>query len=411
MAKISLHLDTRRTRKDGKFPLTLRINHQKNNRLIPLDVLLSADQWNLKNQEVKKIQNSARLNGELQKKLALCKIYLADNQKKIEAMNINELKQKLEYLAFKKDNEPDENSGFLSVYGQSIIERTIQAGKLKTAYWYRDSIHSILKFNKEKDIRMQEIDVTFLEKYKAYFLQQGLSKNSINARLRALRAILNKARMEGASYLEKTHKPFEDFQIPTQKTAKRAISKDEINKLRVFKLESNSPAWHSRNYFLFMFNMQGMNFIDLAKLKTNQISQGRLKYVRSKTNRHYDLKLTAESEEILSHYLSGKKSDDFVFPVLKKDVAYDPIQISKICDQALHVLNNHLKKLAEKCGIESNLTSYVARHSWASAARKLGISTDIIGDALGHNDYKTTEIYLQEFDTDKLDDVNLIVTS
>lgn len=411
MAKISLHLDKRRTRKDQKFPLAIRINHQMSNRLILLKLFITEDQWNKKSQEIRRIQNSVRHTAAIQNKLAIAKNYIAANEKKVDLMNINELKAEIEFLLFKKEDEPEQNSGYLKDYGKSIIERTLQTGKLKTANWYQDSINSIVTFNKGKDIRLQEIDVTFLEKYKSHYLNKGLSKNSISARLRALRALMNKAQKEGEEFLSKSHKPFEDFSIPTQKTAKRAVSKDVINALRVFPLEQFSNPWHNRNYFLFMFNMQGMNFVDLAKLKVSQISKGRLHYIRSKTNRPYDLKLTKESEEILEHYLPNKKSSDFVFPILTKEIGHDPILVSKTCDQFLHVFNNNLRKLAKKCGIEQKITSYVARHSWASAARKLGVSTDVIGDALGHNNYSTTEVYLQEFDTDRLDEVNLLVTS
>ncbi len=222
---------------------------------------------------------------------------------------------------------------------------------------------------------------------------------------------MNKAQKENESILVKSHKPFENFTIPSQKTSKRAVSKDVINSIRNFPLESNSAFWHDKNYFLFMFNMQGMNFIDLAKLKLRQISAGRLRYIRSKTNKPYDVKLTKEAEEILSYYITNKTPEDFVFPILNKEINKDSILVSKTSDQALHVFNNHIKKLAIQCGIDQPITSYVARHSWASAARKLGVSTDKIGDALGHENYSTTEVYLQDFDTDVLDEVNLLVTS
>lgn len=154
-----------------------------------------------------------------------------------------------------------------------------------------------------------------------------------------------------------------------------------------------------------------MNFIDLAKLKVGQIIGGRVRYIRSKTNKPYEVKLTKEAQEIVSKYILNKKPDDYIFPILNKAISKDPIKISKVSDLALHVFNKHIKKLAEACGIEESITSYVIRHSWASAARKLGVSTDKIGDALGHENYSTTEVYLQNFDTDTLDDVNLLVTS
>lgn len=119
-----------------------------------------------------------------------------------------------------------------------------------------------------------------------------------------------------------------------------------------------------------MFNLQGMNFIDIAKLRVKQIEKGRLKYVRSKTRRPYDLKLTAEALTIIEPYLAGKSQSDFVFPIIPVSNLTDPIKISKHADEALHVFNRNFKKLGIQCGIEEKLTSYVARHTWASAAKK-----------------------------------------
>jgi len=393
------------------FPLSLRLNHNNSNRLIPLQIFLTEDQWNPKSFEIKKIQNSKRETANIQAKLSLARTYLIENERKIALLHINMLKQQLEYILSRKDDEPSTPSSFLSVYGKIIIARTLQSGKLKTSIWYQDAISSILNFNNGNDILMVEIDVSFLERYKSHCLSKGQSKNSISARLRALRAIMNKGQMENENILAKSHKPFENFKIPSQKTAKRAVSKDVINNIRDYALEQNSLYWNDKNYFLFMFNMQGMNFIDLAKLKVGQIVAGRVRYIRSKTNKPYEVKLTKEAEEIVSKYILDKKPEDFVFPILNKSISNDPIKISKVSDLALHVFNKHIKKLAEACGIEESITSYVIRHSWASAARKLGVSTDKIGDALGHDNYSTTEIYLQNFDTDTLDDVNLLVTS
>jgi site-specific recombinase XerD len=412
MAKITLFLDTRRILKNEMYPLSLRLNHNNSNRLIPLKIFLLEDQWNPKSCEIKKTKNSKRDTATVQSKLAKAKTFLVDNEKKIARQNINEIREQIEYLISKKEDEPDDApSGYLGVYGKIIVERTIKSGKHKTSIWYQDAINSITKFNNDLDLLLIEIDVTFLEKYKANCLSKNQSKNSISARLRAIRAIMNKAQKENESILVKSHKPFENFTIPSQKTSKRAVSKDVINSIRNFPLESNSAFWHDKNYFLFMFNMQGMNFIDLAKLKLRQISAGRLRYIRSKTNKPYDVKLTKEAEEILSYYITNKTPEDFVFPILNKEINKDSILVSKTSDQALHVFNNHIKKLAVQCGIDQPITSYVARHSWASAARKLGVSTDKIGDALGHENYSTTEVYLQDFDTDVLDEVNLLVTS
>ena len=109
--------------------------------------------------------------------------------------------------------------------------------------------------------------------------------------------------------------------------------------------------------------------------------------------------------------MAKKRAGGYVFPILNNNIAEYPILVTKTSDQALHLFNGYMNKLAQQCGIEERITSYVARHSWASAARKMGVSTDKIGDALGHESYDTTEVYLQDFDSQVLDDMNADVTS
>ena len=118
-----------------------------------------------------------------------------------------------------------------------------------------------------------------------------------------------------------------------------------------------------------------------------------------------------------SAFLKSKQAPSLSFnssletPLLSNTIAEYPILVTKTSDQALHLFNGYMNKLAQQCGIEERITSYEARHSWASAARKMGVSTDKIGDALGHESYDTTEVYLQDFDSQVLDDMNADVTS
>ncbi len=412
MAKVVIVLDQRRKLKSSElYPLVLRISHRSNMRLISLNISLTKEQWSTSTSVVKKIKNSARETARVHSKLSIARNYLIENQRAIENLDINELKRKIEFEIVKKPDEELFDSAYLAVYGKVLMDRILLTGKLKTANWYRDAIHSIVSFNDGKDILLTDISSTFLENYKAYCLNKKQSKNSINARLRALRALMNKGRNESETILPKSHNPFSSVKIPSEKTKKRAVTKEVINIIREAALEIDTPIWHNRNYFLFMFNMQGMNFIDLAKLKWKQISNGRLTYVRSKTNKAFDIKLTGEAEQILGCYSAKKRAGGYVFPILSNNIAEYPILVTKTSDQALHLFNGYMNKLAQQCGIEERITSYVARHSWASAARKMGVSTDKIGDALGHESYDTTEVYLQDFDSQVLDDMNADVTS
>lgn len=134
----------------------------------------------------------------------------------------------------------EKKSDSLVDYTKILVERTLLSGRFKTAVWYNESVKTILKFCGAMDLSMNAIDVSFLENFVAYSLGKGHSKNTISVRLRGIRAIMNKARREGSKYLAADHKPFENFKIPTQKTAKRAVSKDVIQKMREFELEEGT---------------------------------------------------------------------------------------------------------------------------------------------------------------------------
>ena len=179
----------------------------------------------------------------------------------------------------------------------------------------------------------------------------------------------------------------------------------EFLKIRQLNYPIGSELWHSKNYALIMFNCRGMNFIDLVKLRVNSIEKDRLFYGRSKTGESLSVKLTQELNHILGYYLKGKKEDDFLFPA-----NYDGSN-ERFVEYNSHRrrTNKHLKIIAKDAGIESNLTTYSIRHSWATIAKYMGVPLPVISESLGHHSLKTTEIYLKEFDNSVLDEANNLV--
>ena len=175
-------------------------------------------------------------------------------------------------------------------------------------------------------------------------------------------------------------------------------------------LNEASNIWHSKNYFTFMFNMRGMNFIDVAYLTMKNIHEGRLTYKRMKTGKLYNIKLTTKAQEIIKYYTNGKKvnSEEYVFPIMPGKNEDIEKERKKYVDKR-KCFNQDLKEIAKKCKIDVNLTSYVSRHTWASLAKFAGVSHAIIGESLGHSDLKTTETYLANFGNDTLDDANDLI--
>jgi len=178
--------------------------------------------------------------------------------------------------------------------------------------------------------------------------------------------------------------------------------------IRKLRYEPGTEIWHTKNYALVMFNCRGMNFIDLAKIRVKDIDGERLNYGRSKTGQPLSVRITTELAQILSYYLIGEKEeDDFVFPV-----GYDgsPKNHKHYLSHRRRV-NKQLKIIALDAGIEQNFTTYSIRHSWATIAKYLGVSTEVISESLGHNSLKTTEIYLKSFHNDVLDKANDMIVS
>jgi integrase len=180
-----------------------------------------------------------------------------------------------------------------------------------------------------------------------------------------------------------------------------------MDNIKAAQFEPGSPRWHARNIFLFSFYNRGMNFADIAKLRISDIEQDRIYYKRSKTGKPLSVKLIDATREILSTYTVDKTGDDFVFPILKRDTP--ELQMKDLYNER-KTFNKYLNKIAEDLEIEGNLTSYVARHSWATIAKDLNVPISVISEGLGHEDIKTTQIYLDEFDTSVIDDANKLIT-
>lgn len=149
----------------------------------------------------------------------------------------------------------------------------------------------------------------------------------------------------------------------------------------------------------------GMNFSDMAKLKWNNIQEGRIIYKRSKTGKLFTIKILPPVQEILDQYKDHNKNSDYIFPILMRN-HQTPIQIKNRLKSGLRTLNKHLKNIGESVGIKKKLTSYVARHTWAIVMKKSGISTTIISEGLGHSNENITQVYLDSFENETLDKAN-----
>jgi site-specific recombinase XerD len=408
MATIKLFYDTRKLKKDGTYPLRLKLFHQNKARYIFLNLCFKPCDWIEENGIVKSsYPNSTRVNVSIRKKLSDASVILLENEHILDDLSIDEL-QRLITLKLFGENKTIKKKEYFFVFTEIIIENLIKAKRIGSATSYRTTLNSFKSFLNEKDILLIKIDHKFLTDYQTHCLNKGMKINAIGVYLRTLRAIINRAIDEGI--LLHTKYPFRKFSIKSEKTEKRAITKEQIKKVLNLELKENTNLWHSKNYFAFMFNMRGMNFIDLAYLTMKNIREDRLVYKRIKTGKLYNIKLTTQAKEIISYYIKGKKSNskDYIFPIMPEKIEDIEKERERYIDKRKN-FNQDLKEIAKKCKIDVNLTSYVSRHTWASLAKFAGISHAIIGESLGHSDLKTTETYLANFGNDTLDDANDLI--
>ncbi len=417
MAKAKAKLDGRQSSKtvDGKYPLVLQLTHRHKTRFIPFGLSVFPEDVQFDNDggflRLKKLNgdNVDLWNAKIQKRVGDTNFLLAMEDYALRNKTINQVKEIILHKVFGMEGESETFVRYTESFIQRLIDDNRPGGTIE---WYTNSARCFLRFRQDRDLALNEIDISVLEGFKSYMFGKQLSGHTRNDYLRGIRAILNHAIKD--KVLDRGHRPFDDFKFPKGKTLKKALSKEELQAIRNQNYLPSTQVWHQRNYFLFMFNNRGMNFIDMAGLRVNQIRNNRLEYKRTKlTNEpvEFSIALTDEAREILSFYLPGKEGRDLVFPILPPDIdSKTSTEFRKIKQQALKQLNKYLKIIAADCGIEINMTSYVARYTWSAIARKMGYNIDLIGGGLGHTSNNTTKIYLSDFDIDVLDEMNQRVT-
>ena len=284
----------------------------------------------------------------------------------------------------------------------------VQSGKIGRARLYKRLFTSLKEFTSNKQLCFNDIDVPFLNRYEAFLYRQGLVENSISTYFKVLRALLNKAIQE--KRMKHEQYPFEDYSLGkfSTLTQKRAMNKEDLQQIIALPVMPDSKLQAARDYFLFSYYGQGMNFRDMAILKWKQIVKDRVVYTRLKTGKMMQFKLAIPATEILERYrkLTGGQAEGFIFPILDKEKHGTPQQIDNRINKVLKQVNSSLKELAKQANIAVHLTTYVARHTYATVLKQSGISTGVISEALGHKGEQITQTYLKNFSNEVIDEAN-----
>lgn len=310
-----------------------------------------------------------------------------------------------ENLTYSADDIVDEFKRYKKEYSLfNFMERLIiklkQNGKIRTSETYTAALKSFKKFRKDEDLMLDCLTSEIMEAYEAWHKNRGNSYNTISFYTRILRAAYNRATEEE---IIENRNPFRRVYTGIDKTVKRAIPLHSVKRIKALDLSSTPMLDYARDMFVMSFMLRGMSFIDMTFLRKSDLTNGYITYRRRKTGQQLTIEWTKDMQMILDKY--PENASDYLLPIIKRP----GLNERSVYHNVGYNINHNLKQIAQMVGISIPLTLYVARHSWASAAKSKGIPVSVISEGMGHDSELTTQIYLAQLDTSTVDRANSLI--
>lgn len=290
----------------------------------------------------------------------------------------------------------------LSFFGfmRGIIAALSSNGKTRTSETYRAALNSFHQFRGGEDIMLDCLTPAIMEAFEAWHRKKGNTPNTVSFYNRILRAVYNRA--VEAEIID-SRLPFRHVYTGVAKTLKRALPLESVRKIRKLDLKENPGLEYARDMFMMSFYLRGMSFVDMAFLKKSDLRNGCITYRRRKTGQRLTIGWTREMQSLLDKY--PENATDYLLPVIRRPGSNERCAYLN----AAYNINRNLKKIATLASIRIPLTLYVARHSWATAAKTKGIPVSVISEGMGHDSESTTRIYLADLEASVVDRANDII--
>ena len=383
--------------KDGTFPLMLRVTKDRKRKYVSLGLSLHEKFWDFEKGKPKR--NCP--NKEQIERLIAAKT--AEYNDLIVEMTSQQREYTVETLVSHFHNQVH-CATVVELYDK-LIDDMKRGGKLGNAGVYKYSRTSLLKFTGQRlQIPFSDIDAVWLRRYENWLRTSGCGDTTISQLFRTLRSVFNKA--VELQLVKRDYYPFDAYKVSKfdTRTKKRAITKEDVRKVIALDLSQGYPSERlARDIFVFSYFGAGINFADIALLKYGNVRDGRVQYVRKKTGKPINFLLTEEMRNIIAKYQrQGQTDEDYIFPILDRRVHRTEQQRYDRTHKVLTNTNRWLRKIGQRVGIE-HLTTYVARHTFATVLKRSGVNIAIISESLGHSDLSTTQIYLDSFENSQID--------
>ncbi len=396
-AVVSIFLDKRRPKSSGKYPVKLRVYLQisRKQKFYSLEYEFTEEEF----EQVWETNKPKKEFRERQLKLQSIQGSANDIAKSLKPFSF----VKFERIYLDTQYKDKNDIGFYYEQAMKVFHENNQVG---TAANYDLSLKSLLKFHGKPSLPINLITPQWLESYERNMIETNKkSQTTVGFYLRPLRAIFNTAIADKT--ISQENYPFgkRRYTIPAPKSVKKALTKDQLSILYKAK-PKNEEQEKAQAFWFFSYSCNGMNFKDIVTLKYKDIKGDSLSFNRAKTQRTNksqaasNVFLTDFTKTVIDKYGNANKgSDEYVFGIIEpKDTA---IEIQRKVSNFVRYVNQHIKLLAKQNGIEENISTYWARHSFATNAIRQGASMEFVSEALRHTNLNTTKGYFAGFEDEK----------
>ena len=376
--------------------LCYHLLHQRNQRCISTAYHVFPEEWNDKKSSVIISGHSTR-QAYLQLVQSKINWEMKQMQRIIHDKEMESIPCSIDDIAKEIRQLPPSQSVF-AFFRQQIAKKE-QMLCIGTKNNYVSAATRFMQFRDHQDLAFSQMTSDMIEMYQSWLWNRGVGQNTVAFYLRTLRTLYNKAVEAGQA---PSSDIFSHIQTANARTAKRAISVKDIRKIEKLDLSRGSSLDKARDLFLLSFYLRGMAFVDMAFLKKTDLKCGMISYNRRKTHQHLNIEWIKPMQAIIDKYAEQTKHSLYLLPILTGNESSPYTAYRKV----EHNTNYSLKKIGERIGLKIPLTTYVARHTWASIALHMNIPIATISEGMGHNSFKTTQIYLESLDMATVNEAN-----
>ncbi len=386
---VAIILDTRRPKADGKFPVKVRITYKRQQRYYPTGKSLSPAQWDIlmttKGRDLsivrKDVENSYNLIRAAVEELA------NGGPFSLEALNAR----------LKLAPSTSVNTLFAA-----RMEELKTHGRVGNMTVYYATLRGLERFA-GTHINLSSITPHWLGRYSDFLKSEGKKQTTIAIHLRTLRSILNIAKREGI--MREMDYPFGRGRYEIQEGAGRklALTLEQIGQIASYG-DGHEATARYRDYWVFLYCCNGINVADFVRLRYRDIVNGEICFVRQKTEHTTRVRkeiraiITEPMQRIIDRWGTAPRSDGFIFGIL--DGSEDAMRQMRKTQYLTRAINRRMADIGQQLGI-GNISTYTARHSFATVLKRSGANIAYISESLGHSDLKTTENYLASFEREE----------